>query len=68
MTERSPIADQIQCVEWAEQHVRSLRRAKNDAESVRLLDEVRISARLERGLAAAAETLRTLEFGAEIAR
>jgi len=70
MTERQPptLPDMIQAVEWAEEHVRALRQAKSIDETVTLLDEVRISAKLERSLAAAAETLRTLEFGSAIAR
>jgi hypothetical protein len=68
MTEHAPLADQIQAVEWAEEHVRALRLAKSIDATVTLLDEVRISARLERSLVAAAETLRTLEFGREVLR
>jgi hypothetical protein len=62
------LADQIQSVEWAEELVTMLRKTRGDEDAVTLLDEVRISARLQRSLAAAAETLRTLEFGSEVAR
>ena len=67
-TEPPTLADQIQSVEWAEELVHMLRKSRGDEETVKLLDEVVISARLQRSLAAAAETLRTLEFGSEIAR
>jgi hypothetical protein len=60
MTVRPPIAQQVEAVEWARRHAPDMaRRARlRDGEILELL----------RRLEAAVETLKTLEFGSEIAR
>ena len=59
MTDQRPsLTAQIEAVQWAETHARYLARQTHMRESE--ADE------LERRLAAAAETLRTLEFGQEV--
>jgi hypothetical protein len=60
MTERPPIAEQIAAVEWAELNARQMgKRARLNQSAIK---------RLQRRLEAAAETLRTLEYGSAIAR
>lgn len=60
MTDRPPLNQQIEAVEWARRHTPEMGRRAHlrDGETIELL----------RRLQAALETLKTLEFGSEIAR
>jgi hypothetical protein len=60
MTDRPPISQQIEAVEWARRHTPEMgkRAHLRDGEILELL----------RALEAAVSTLKTLEFGSEIAR
>jgi hypothetical protein len=60
VTERPPLAEQIDAVQWAETQARKMgKRARLNQSQIK---------RLQRRLEAAAETLRTLEYGSAIAR
>ena len=60
MTDRPPIGQQVEAVEWARRHTPEMGRRAHlrDGEIIELL----------RRLEAALATLKTLEFGSEIAR
>jgi hypothetical protein len=63
MTDRAPtLAEQIDAVEWAENKARGMNTSRRHG-----LSQDRVKDLIRR-LEAAAETLRTLEFGTEIAR